>query len=93
MSKIRITFDVEPAVLFEMMHKMHGDCAAIGTRLIGVMMTGEAGFAEAIGMATYGITVADVASDPDSPDGTSGQDRESYSDTQDRDSYTVSGEE
>ncbi len=54
--KRRITFEVDTAQLFDMLHKMGGETGDIGNRVIGVMLA-DAGFFEALGMAVYGIAV------------------------------------
>lgn len=62
--KHRITFEIEPAILFDSIHLLGGDTVAIGRRLIGVMMTGDVSLSEAIGMGVYGISVVGIESMP-----------------------------
>lgn len=51
----KITFEVDPARLFDAVKNMGGNCAGIGERVAGVMMTGKSGTADDIGLAMYGI--------------------------------------
>lgn len=57
MSKIRIIFEVDTVQLFDRLHAMRGGCGPIGERIVGVMMTGQLGVADAIGMAVYGVSL------------------------------------
>jgi hypothetical protein len=56
MSKYQITLEVDDVMLFDMLHKMQGDTKALGSRLAGLLLTGEIGTIDAIGMAVYGVT-------------------------------------
>jgi len=60
MGKLRITFDVDTGTLFDSIAAMHGDWSPLVQRMAGVMMIGESVFAEAVGMAFYGIEVVSV---------------------------------
>lgn len=60
MKKRRITLDVNCTQAFDMLSAMQGNTGPLGTRLAGLLMTGEVGFADAVGLATYGITVTAV---------------------------------
>lgn len=64
MAKLRITFDVDTIELFGMLKCTNGNCEPIGQRLVGAMMTGEAGSADQIGMAYYGIKITSVEKMP-----------------------------
>lgn len=55
MARLRITFDIDTERLFDTLSKMSSDHTAIGGRVVGVMLTGEAGFKEKLGMAMYGV--------------------------------------
>jgi hypothetical protein len=54
---IRLTFEVDQIQLFDTLKKLDGDWSFLGNRLVEVMLGGEAGFRDAIGMAMYGITL------------------------------------
>ena len=60
MARLRVSFEVDTIALFDRIHGLAGNCAPLGERLVGALMTGEQGFAEAVGMATYGVTLAKV---------------------------------
>jgi hypothetical protein len=58
MAQMRITFDVDTGKLFDSIAAMQGNWSPLVQRMAGVLMTGESGFADAVGMAFYGIEVA-----------------------------------
>lgn len=60
MAKMRITFDVDSGELFDSIAKMSGDWTPLVQRMAGVMMTGESGFVDAVGMACYGVEVVSI---------------------------------
>lgn len=60
MAKMRITFDVDSIQLFDNIAKMNGDWSPLVERMAGVLMTGETGFSESVGMAFYGVTVSSI---------------------------------
>ena len=64
--KLRVTMDVDTSELFDRVRMMKGDCSLIGFRIVGVMLTGDAGFADKIGMAMYGVTIHSVEKLPQS---------------------------
>lgn len=49
-----VTFEVDTAVLFDMLHKMNRDASEIGKRVVGAMLA-EPGLSDILGMALYGI--------------------------------------
>jgi len=57
MAKLRMTFEVDTTELFDRLHTMKGDTGPIGERIVGAMLTGEAGFGQSVGMAVYGVTI------------------------------------
>ncbi len=60
MAKMRFTFDVDSGKLFDSIAMMGGDWTPLVQRMAGVLMTGEASFSEAVGMAVYGVEVVSV---------------------------------
>jgi hypothetical protein len=62
MGKHLIQIEVDGSQLFDAIAKVGGDEAPglVGTRLLGVMMTGEIGIADTIGLAVYGIDVRSI---------------------------------
>lgn len=68
MAKLRITFEVDTIALFDRIRALDGNCAPLGEHIVGAMMTGRAGFADSIGMATYGVIVADVVDAGEAPE-------------------------
>lgn len=61
MAKLRVTFEVDTIEMFDRLAAVKGHGSLLGDRLIGVLMTGEAGFSERVGLSYYGIEVADVS--------------------------------
>jgi hypothetical protein len=57
MAKLRITLDVDTAELFDMLRRV-GDGGALGNRLAGVLLTGEASLTDALGLSIYGVKLA-----------------------------------
>ncbi len=60
MAKLNVTLDVDPGVLFDRLHHLKGDTAALGARLAGLLLTGEAGIIDRVGLAVYGIEISNV---------------------------------
>lgn len=60
MAKLRIAFDVDTSELFDRIAAMQGDWTPLVQRMAGVLMTGETGFPDAIGMGFYGVEVASI---------------------------------
>lgn len=60
MAKLRVTFDVDTSALFDSIAAMNSDWSPLVQRMAGVMMTGEASFPDAVGMAFYGVEVASI---------------------------------
>lgn len=60
MAKLRISFDVDTSQLFDSISAMEGDWTPLIQRMSGVMMSGENGFLDAVGMAFYGIEVSSI---------------------------------
>lgn len=60
MAKFRIAFDVDTSKMFDSIAAMNGDWSPLVQRMAGVMMTGETGLVDALGMALYGIEVASI---------------------------------
>jgi hypothetical protein len=60
MAKMRIVFDVDTGQLFDSIAAMQGDWSPLVQRMAGLMMTGEACFRDAVGMAFYGVEVASI---------------------------------
>lgn len=60
MAKLRISFDVDTGQLFDSIAAMKGDWSPLVERMAGVMMTGETGFRDAVGMAAYGVEVSSI---------------------------------
>lgn len=60
MPKLRLTFEVEPTKLFDAVARLKGDCNPIGRHIVGVLLTGEASFREAVGLELYGVQVSHV---------------------------------
>ena len=57
MAKRRVTFEVDQVELFDTLHKMGGNMGPIGERVVATLLVENDSFADAIGMALYGITV------------------------------------
>lgn len=53
--KKRVTFEVDDTQLFDRLHEMGGDTDALGARVVSSLLA-EPNFAEAVGMALYGVT-------------------------------------
>lgn len=56
MEKERFTFEVDRSQLFDAVAEVGDSGQAAGTRLIGVLLAGEADFFDHCGLAFYGIT-------------------------------------
>lgn len=57
MAKMRLTFEVDNVALFDRLRQLNGDPEPLGSRIVGVMLAGEASWAEAIGMGVYGVAL------------------------------------
>lgn len=55
-----VTLHVDPVKLFDALKAISGNTLPLGQRLAGLLMTGEISGLDAIGLAVYGITVAQV---------------------------------
>lgn len=61
MSKIKVTLEVDPGKLFDILHEMKGDCSQLGIRLSGLLMTGECSWIERAALeAVYGVSIGKV---------------------------------
>lgn len=64
-AKVRITIDVDNGELFDRLHALHGDFTPLGTRLVGVLLSGrDPGMMDRLGMAYYGIEVKKIETLP-----------------------------
>jgi hypothetical protein len=54
--KRRITFEVDPLVLFDTLAQMKGNFAPLGERLVGALLA-KPGFADQLGMGIYGVVL------------------------------------
>ena len=52
--KKRVTFEVDDNALFDRLREMNGDTDALGARIVSSLLA-RPNFAEAIGMALYGV--------------------------------------
>jgi hypothetical protein len=55
----RVTFEIDRGKLFDTILKMEHNTGPLGDRIVGLMLMGKTGFADAIGLAFYGITVVE----------------------------------
>jgi len=55
--KIRLTLEADPRTIVAMLKAMRGNCALIGERLASVIVTGEVGFEQRVGLESYGVSV------------------------------------
>lgn len=54
MAKLRVTFEVDPGQMFDTLAKVN-DGGVACARLIEPLLTGKIGWADAVGLAVYGI--------------------------------------
>lgn len=59
----RITLDVDRSTLFDTIAKVGDGGEAVGQRLASILL-GDDSMSTAIGLAVYGITIADTGKDP-----------------------------
>lgn len=54
MAKYRIVLECDNKAAFDMLKLQGGETVDLGNRIAGLLLTGELGFADAIGLACYG---------------------------------------
>lgn len=55
MAKLRVTFEVDSDAMFDTLAKVNDGGVACASRLIEPLLTGQVGFADAVGLGIYGI--------------------------------------